>query len=564
MSKIINKVIIVGGVAGGASSATRLRRISEQVKIIMFEKGKNPSFANCGMPYFLGGQIQQRDALIVTSVNTLNKRYNVDVRIETEVVKIDRENKQVICRDKNNKEYVESYDKLILSTGAEPIVPPLEGIHHPKILTLRTLEDMDRIKELVDSSKRCCIIGGGFIGLEVAEAITHKGIKVDLVELLDQIMPPMDKEMTAPLHKDFEKQGVNLLLKEKCVKFSENQDGSVNVHLDSGKVIRTDFVVLSVGVKPENKLAIDSGLTVGQRGGIVVNEHMQTNDPDIYAVGDNSEIEDYVLKTRTQIPLAGIANRAGRISVNHMMGVKPDSFRGGQGTSILKGFDITIAGTGVSEKQLIRAGYKNYEKVYSPFNDHAGYYPGAKRMVIKLIFDTSKEREGKILGAQIVGEHEGIANRINAIAMAIQAGMTVYDLEESELAYSPQYGSAKDPVNMVGFIGAGVLRGDQRFIHYTDIQKNKDTTKYLFVDVRTPKEFGTGHFDGAMSVPLEELRDRLAELPKNDPNTVIVPYCKIGMRGYLALRVLRENGFDNCYNLSGGYETYEKLFKSNL
>ncbi|KAF0977831.1 hypothetical protein FDP41_003153 [Naegleria fowleri] len=551
----VSKVVIVGGVAGGASAATRLRRICEKVNIVLFEKGKNPSFANCGMPYYLGGQIASRDSLIVTGADTLRKRYNIDLRIETEVLSIDRTQKQVLCKTPL-REYFESYDKLILSTGAEPIIPPLEGVKHPKIHILRSLEDMDRIKQHVKPEKRCVIIGAGFIGCEVAEAITHAGVKVSIIELLDQVMPPMDKEMVAPLQNDYRSNGVDLLLQEKCVKFSEGENGTVNVHLESGKVVNADFVLLSVGVKPENKLAVESGLKVGPRGGIVVNEHCQTSDPDIYACGDNTEIEDFVLKNRTQVPLAGIANRQGRICVNHIFGKAPDSFRGAQGTSIMGGFNYTVASTGASEKSLQRAGYTSYDKVYTPINDHAGYYPGAKRMIIKLIFDTSKERYGKILGCQIVGEHNGIANRINAVAMAIQAGMTVFDLEESELAYSPQYGSAKDPVNMIGFIAAGVLRGEQRMVQIPQVLANR--SNYYLVDVRTPREWQSGHFEDAVHIPIDELRNRLSELPKDK---TIVTYCRIGMRGYMAQRILNEHGFDNALNLAGGFETYEKLYK---
>ncbi|EFC43923.1 predicted protein [Naegleria gruberi] len=555
MSSLIHKVVVVGGVAGGASAATRLRRICEKVSIVLFEKGKNPSFANCGMPYFLGGQIASRDSLIVTGVDTLKKRYNIDVRVETEVIKIDRANKQVICKAKES-EYSENYDKLVLSTGAEPIIPPWEGINNPLIHILRSLEDMDKIKQHIVPGKKGVIIGGGFIGCEVAEAITHAGVNVSIIELLDQIMPPMDKEMVQPLMEDYKASGVNLLLKEKCVKFGEGENGTVNVHLESGKVVNADFVLLSVGVKPENKLAVESGLKVGPRGGIVINENCQTSDPDIYACGDNTEIEDFVLKNRTQIPLAGIANRQGRIAVNHMFGKTPDSFRGAQGTSIMGGFNYTIAGTGASEKSLQRVGYTTYEKVYTPVNDHAGYYPGAKRMILKLIFDTSKENYGKILGAQIVGEHNGIANRINAIAMAIQGGMTVFDLEESELAYSPQYGSAKDPVNMIGFIASGLLRGEQRMVHIPEVLANRD--QYALVDVRTPREFQSGHFEGAIHIPIEQLREKISELPKDK---TIVTYCKIGMRGYMAQRILNENGLENVKNLAGGFETFEKLFK---
>lgn len=551
--ELIKKVVIVGGVAGGASSAARLRRISEKVHIVLFERGKNPSFANCGMPYFLGGQIASRDSLIVTPISTLKKRYNIDVRIETEVIRIDREKKQVLCKSKE-EEYRETYDKLILSTGAEPVIPPLEGVHHPRVFVLRSLEDMDKIKQHVKPNNRCCIIGAGFIGLEVAEAIVHQGVKCQIVELLDQIMPPMDKEMVTPLMKDYQKHGVELMLSKKCTKFSEGSDGTIIVHLESGEEINVDFVVLSVGVRPENKLAIESGLKVGPRGGIVINKHCQTEDADIYACGDNTEIEDFVLKNKTQVPLAGIANRQARLAVNHMFGLKPDSFRGAQATSILKGFDYTIAATGASEKALIRAGITNYDVVYTPINDHASYYPGAKRMIIKLLFERSS---GKILGCQIVGEHEGIANRINAIAIAIQGGMTVFDLEEAELAYSPQYGMAKDPVNMIGFIAAGVIRGEQKMIQLKEFLANRD--KYIVIDVRTPNEYQAGHIDNALHIPIEELRNRLHEIP-NDPSKKIITYCRIGMRGYMALRILNQNGYENVANLCGGYETFQKLY----
>lgn len=363
----------------------------------------------------------------------------------------------------------------------------------------------------------------------------------------------MDKEMVIPLMRDYRSNGVELLLQEKCVKFDEGDNGTVNVHLESGKVLNADFVLLSVGVKPENKLAVESGLKVGPRGGIVVNQHCQTTDPDIYACGDNTEIEDFVLKSRTQIPLAGIANRQGRICADHIFGQTPDSFRGAQGTSIMRGFNNTVASTGASEKSLIRANYTTYDKVYTPINDHAGYYPGAKRMVMKLLFDT---RDGKILGCQIVGEHNGIANRINAIAMAIQGGMSVYDLEEAELAYSPQYGSAKDPVNMIGFIASGVMRGEQRMVQIPEILAHPD--QYYLVDVRTLNEYQSGHFQGAVHIPIEQLRNRLNEIPKDKK---IATYCRIGMRGYMGMRILVENGFDNTVNICGGFETYEKLFK---
>jgi NADPH-dependent 2,4-dienoyl-CoA reductase/sulfur reductase-like enzyme/rhodanese-related sulfurtransferase len=544
------KVVIVGGVAGGASAAARARRLSESAEIVLLERGQYVSFANCGLPYYVGEEIKQREKLIVTSPERLRKRFRIDVRVGSNVTQIHRSKKTITVIDSSTgKTYEEPYDKLILSPGASPFKPPIPGCDLPPVLTLRTLEDVDRIKHLVDSGIRdAMVIGGGFIGLEMVENLVKRGVRTTLVQLADQIMVTMDREMTTPIVADLKKHGVDLLLREQAESVEKTDNGRLRVKLAGGSVLETDMVLLGVGVRPENRLAIQAELSVGNRGGIVTNQYMQTNDPDIYAVGDAVEVEDFVLKSRAQIALAGPANRQGRLAADHIFG-RTVPYRGTQGTSIVRVFDTVAASTGVNERTL-RSLSIPFERVYIHPANHAGYYPDAEGMSIKLLF---RVPTGEVLGAQIVGG-EGVDKRIDVLAMAIQGGMTVFDLEEAELAYSPQFGSAKDPVNMVGFVAAGVLREDHPVVHVDELSKQQDA---LVVDVRSSDEHKLGAIPGAVSIPVDELRDRLGELANSlKAGQTIITYCQVGQRGYLATRILMQRGY-NVKNLSGGYRAYQ-------
>jgi NADPH-dependent 2,4-dienoyl-CoA reductase/sulfur reductase-like enzyme/rhodanese-related sulfurtransferase len=542
------KIVIVGGVAGGASAAARARRLSEEAEIIVFERGPDPSFANCGLPYYIGGEIAERDKLLVAPKQMLIDRHRLDVRTLQSVESIDRQRKTVTVKNlADGSTYGESYDKLILSPGASPLRPPILGIDLDGIYTLRDLRDADRLHEVAFHAKRAVVVGGGFIGLEMAENLVRRGVHTAVVELADQVLPPWDREMTTPIAEHLRANGVELILADSAAEFVAAERGLV-VKLKSGRELPADLVVLSVGVRPENALATAAGLEVGPRGGIRVNEHMQTTDPDIYAVGDAAEVKDFNTGDRTQIPLAGPANRQGRIAADHIFG-RDSTYRGTQGTAVVGVFGMTAAMTGLSEKVLERIGRK-YETIYLHPSHHAGYYPGAEKMSLKLLFDP---QDGAILGAQAVGR-DGVDKRIDVLAMAIQGRMTVFDLEEAELAYAPQYGAAKDPINMAGFIAAGVVRGDVRVVHVAELPKLAAEGAQL-LDVRTPAEFNCGHIDGALNVPIDELRDRLGKLDRQKP---IVAYCQVGQRGYLASRVLTQAGY-GVANLSGGYSTYRQV-----
>jgi len=542
------KLLIVGGVAGGASAAARARRLAEDASIVLFERGPDVSFANCGLPYYVGGEIAERNKLLVVTPELLQSRFRLDVRVRSSVEAIDRSAKKVRVRDlASGREYEEAYDKLILAPGAAPLRPPIPGIDLPGVFTLRNLQDVDHIKDRVDHGvKRAAVVGAGFIGLELVENFVRRGIAVTVVELQDQVLPPFDKEMTTPLAEHLAAKGVSLLLGQSAEAFEQGPD-DLTVVLKSGIRLTAQLVVLGVGVRPENKLAIDAGLQVGPRGGIRVNEHLQTTDPDIYAVGDAIEVKDFVTGEPTQVPLAGPANRQGRIAADHIFGWAA-RYRGTQGTAIVRVFDRTAAMTGASEKVLRRA-RRPYRKVYVHPTNHAGYYPGAEAMTIKLLFDPET---GRVLGAQAVGG-AGVDKRIDVLAMAIQAGMTVFNLEESELAYSPQYGSAKDPINMAGFVAAGLLRGDHPQVDVEIVLNDATEQRPFLVDVRTPQEFSRGHIPGAVNIPLDELRSRLEELPKGKK---IAAYCQVGQRGYLATRILLQAGFP-AVNIGGGYKTYQ-------
>jgi NADPH-dependent 2,4-dienoyl-CoA reductase/sulfur reductase-like enzyme/rhodanese-related sulfurtransferase len=546
MSNKKKRILIVGGVAGGASAAARARRLSEDAEITLFERGKYISFANCGLPYHISGAIPNRKKLLVQTPDAMRKRFRIDVRTRNEVISVNREKKEVIVRDhEGKKDYSEPYDALILSPGAEPNRPPLPGVDSKHVLTLRSMNDMDAIIKVMKDNKpdRAVVVGGGYIGLEITEALCERGVKVTLVELAPQIMVTADLEMTAPVKQELSLHGVDLRLNTSITAINEDEEGS-SVVLSTGDTVRCGLIVLCIGVKPEIKLAYEAGIEIGKRGGIVVDEHMRTSDPDIYAVGDAVEVTDLVGGFQTLIPLAGPANRQGRIAADNIFG-HGSTYKKTQGTAICKVFDLTIGMTGMNEKGLIRTGTP-YEKIYIHPANHATYYPGASPISIKLLFNPES---GVILGSQAVG-HSGIDKRIDVLATAIRAGMTVYDLEHLELTYAPPYGSAKDPVNYAGFVAANVLRGEARICQYEDVANPGDDQ--FLVDVRTTAEIEAGNIPGAHNIPVDELRGRLGELPKNKEILVI---CQVGLRSYLAYRILTQHGF-RCQYFSGGYKTY--------
>lgn len=542
------KVVIVGGVAGGASAAARLRRINEDAEILLIEKGEHISFANCGLPYYIGEVIKEKEKLLVQTPEKMKERFNIDVRVNSEVTKINPQNKTVeIFNIAENKVYTENYDKLILSPGAEPIKPRLAGIESPKIFTLRNIPDTYRIKDYVDIKKpsRAVIVGAGFIGLEVAENLHAMGVKVTVVELADHVIGPLDFEMAAIVHQHLKAKNVELYLKDGVASFNDKGQ-NIDVSLSSGKIINTDMVIMGIGVRPETRLAVDAGLKIGKTGGIYVNEYLQTSDPDIYAVGDAIEIKDFVSGNEALIPLAGPANKQGRIAANNICGQK-ETFDGTQGTSIVKIFDITVAVSGNNERILNKNGV-DYEKSFTHTASHASYYPGAIPMSIKLLFNKA---DGKILGAQIVG-YDGVDKRMDVLSTAMRAGMTVYDLEKLELAYAPPYSSAKDPVNIAGFTASNILKKDSVIFHWNEVA-SIDPEKGILLDVRTQEESQLGTIPGSVNVPLDEIRDRINEIPKN--RTIYI-FCQVGLRGYLAARILTQKGYKDVRNLSGGYRTY--------
>jgi len=541
------RILIVGGVAGGASAATRARRLSEDAEIVLFERGEHISFANCGMPYHIGGTIADRGRLLVQTPEGMRERYRLDVRTRTEVLRIDRAARKVLVRNlATGEEIEEPYDALILSPGAAPVRPPIPGADHPLVFTLRTLGDMDRIKQVVDEQKpaQAVVIGGGYIGLEMTEALRQRGVGVTLVELAAQVFSAADPEMVAPIQQELESNGVDLRLGASVTAIRE-EDGRLEVRLSTGEAVACGLAIMAIGVRPEATLARDAGLATGQFGGIVVDEHMRTSDPAIYAIGDAVEVPHLVGGRPAFIPLAGPANRQGRIAADNIFG-RPSVYKSSQGTAICKVFGLAIGMTGLSEKALKRAG-RPYEKVYIHPTSHAGYYPGAKQMSLKLLFDP---KGGGILGAQAVGA-DGIDKRIDVLAVAMRAHMTVHDLKDLELSYAPPYGSAKDPVNYAGFVASNVLAGDVALCHVADVTSPRPDQ--VLLDVRTPGEVEAGTIPGARNIPVDELRTRLAELPKDKE---ILAFCQVGLRGYLACRILSQNGF-KCRNLSGGYKTYK-------
>jgi CoA-disulfide reductase len=544
------KVVIVGGVAGGATTAARLRRLDEQTEIVMIERGEYISFANCGLPYYIGGAIQERDALLVQTVEGMSKKFNMDIRNLCEVTRIDRERKVVEIKNlKTGETYEEDYDVLVLSPGASPIKPPIPGINEAEALfTLRNIPDTDKIKAYVDEQqpKKATVIGGGFIGVEMAENLWERGVEVTLVEMADQIMAPIDFEMASILHQHLREKGVNLVLEDGVKSFEKN--GKL-INLNSGKQIDTDLVILAIGVAPENKLAKDAGLELGLRGAIRVNERLQTADESIYAIGDAIEVKDYINGQATHIPLAWPANRQGRIVADHINGID-SKYQGTLGTSIAKVFDMTVAATGNNEKALKRLGI-SYDVVHVHPSSHAGYYPGAFPIALKLIFDRDT---GKIFGAQAVS-YDGADKRIDVLATAIKGGMTIFDLPDLELAYAPPYSSAKDPVNMAGYAAKNLAEGLVETVQWHEINDILADGGYL-IDVREPIERDMGMIEGSVNIPLGELRDRLGEIPTKE----VYVYCQVGLRGYLATRILMQAGF-KVKNLDGGYKTYSCVYE---
>jgi NADPH-dependent 2,4-dienoyl-CoA reductase/sulfur reductase-like enzyme/rhodanese-related sulfurtransferase len=548
------KIIIVGGVAGGASCAARLRRLDEKAEILMVERGPYVSYANCGLPYHISGVIEKESSLLVATEATFRGQFAVDCRTNCEVVGIAAKKKTVELKNHVSGEVTtEKYDKLVLSPGSAPIRPPLPGIDLPGIFSVRTVPDARDIRawisrndlpdhsetgfQAVTKAKRAVVVGGGFIGLEMAENLVHLGLEVTLVEMLDQVMPPLDPEMARLVEAHLEKHGVRLALSDAVAGFKQTASGALEVLTKSGKAHPADIVIMAIGVRPETALAKMAGIEIGERGGIRVDEHMRTSDPDIFAVGDAVEVKDFVTGQWSLIPLAGPANRQGRIAADVIAG-RNSRFRGTQGTSICLVFEAAVASTGVSEKVLVKLGDKDYEKIYLYPNSHAGYYPGAKMLAIKVLF---RKSNGRLLGAQVLGQ-DGVTKRIDSFAMAIQMGCTIYDLEEAELCYAPPFGSAKDPVNFAGMVAANILHGDMPVTHWDSVKQG------FLLDVRNPPELAVESVPGALNIPLPELRKRLGELPRDREIFVI---CRSAQRAYYATRILLQNGF-KARNISGG------------
>ncbi len=539
------RILIVGGVAGGASCAARARRLSEEAEIILFDRGPYVSFANCGLPYYVGNVIKEEKKLLIATTELFRQRFNIEVRVENEILAIQRDEATIEIKDRREgRVYRESYDALVLAPGAAPIRPPLPGIDLPGIFALRTIPDSRRIRAWIEEQnvRRALIVGCGFIGLEMAENLTRRGLQVEMVEMASQVMPPLDPEMARPVERHLEEQGVGLHLGDGVAGFEQTPAGDLQVETQSGRKHRTDLVILGIGVRPETSLARAAGLELGERGGISVDDQMRTSDRKIWAVGDVVEVKDFVTGQAGLLPLAGPANRQGRIAADTIFGRK-SRFRGTQGTAVCGVFDLVVAMTGASEKTLRRI-QRKFAKVYAHPGHHVGYYPDAQPIHIKLLFDPE---DGRVLGAQAVGK-SGVAKRIDVLAMAIQKAATVFDLEEAELCYAPQFGAAKDPVNLVAMVAANFLRGDAPIEHWEDLEAGGDP----LLDVRSEEEFAAGHVEGARNIPLSALRERMGELPRGGPIRV---YCQVGQRGYYATRALRLNGLD-ARNLTGGFTTY--------
>ena len=545
------KVVIIGGVAGGASAAARLRRLDENAHIVVVERGPYISFANCGLPYYLGGTIQDRAALTLQTPESFKARFNVDVRVFSEAVSIQPDNKTITIHNHNTgEEYEESYDSLILSMGADAAMPPIPGIDSKKVFTVRNIPDTVAVKTYIEEhqAKKAVVAGGGFIGLEVAENLRDLGMDVTLVEMADQVIPSIDADMAAQVHGHMRQKGLHLLLGSALQKIEDTETGvSLTVN---GETIDADLLVMAIGVRPASEIAVKAGLPANAKGALIVNSAMETGVDGIYAVGDLIEITHFVTGEKGYIPLAGPANKQGRIAADNICGI-PSRYTGTQGSSILKVFDLAVASTGITEKTA-KALHLNYEKSFTFSANHATYYPGATNMSIKTIFEKDT---GKILGVQIVG-NDGVDKRCDVFATTIRAGMTAKDLTELELCYAPPFGSAKDPVNMAGYVIENMMSGLVKTFHWHDIEKiSKDPGAFL-LDTRNPMEYLVGTIPGFVNIPLDSLRDRLDEIPKD--KTIYVT-CQIGLRGYIAARILMQNGYD-VYNLSGGYRLYQTIF----
>ncbi|WP_332076201.1 FAD-dependent oxidoreductase [Paenibacillus sp. GYB004] len=539
------KILIVGGVAGGASAAARLRRLDEHADIILFERDGYISFANCGLPYYIGETIQERSKLMVQTPEGMKTRFNLDVRTHSEVIRVDPERKRVEVRSADKGIYEESYDFLILSPGAKPMKPPIPGIESGLIYTLRNIPDTDRIKAHVDQQnvKSAIVVGGGFIGVEMAENLRQRGLEVALVEAAPHVLAPFDTEMVAFAEKELEDHGVVLYLGDGVRTFRERDQG-IEVMLDSGTALPADMVILAIGVTPDTGFLKDSGIGLGPRGHIQVNEYMQTNKEGVYAVGDAVEVTDYVNGNVTAIPLAGPANKQGRIAADHICGLE-SAYKGTQGTAIIKIFGLTGASIGNNERALQRLGIP-YHVLYVHPNSHAAYYPGAAPIAIKLLFNG----QGKLLGAQAFGS-EGVDKRMDVISTVQRLGGTVYDLAELELSYAPPFSSAKDPVNMAGYLAGNILDGLAEVVTYKDVDQRTEGEQ-IVLDVRTKAEYDKGHIEGAVHIPVDELRSRMQELDKEKE---IYAYCAVGVRGHVASRILSQHGY-RVKNVTGGYRTY--------
>lgn len=541
------KIIIIGGVAGGASAATRLRRMNETNEIIMFERSDYISFANCGLPYHIGETIKDRNNLLVQTVKGMKDRFGIDVRVKTEVLKINPKEKTVLAKNLvTGEKYEESYDKLLLSPGAEAFIPPIPGVHSKNIYSLRNMSDMDKIKSKVDKKvKRAVVIGAGFIGLEIAENLVERDIEVTIIEKSNQVLAPVDFEIASEVHQHIKEFKTELFLNDGAKEFIEIGD-KTKVKLESGIEIIADIIIMAIGVRPENKLALEAGLEIGKTGGIKVNEYLQTSDEDIYAVGDAIEVKHYINGAESLIPLAWPANRQGRIVADTILGIRQKPYTGSLGTSILKAFDLTVSATGLNEKTLKRLGIP-YMVTTVNRNDHASYYPGATPLTLKLIFN----KEGDILGAQAIG-YKGVDKRIDIIATAIKGNLKVWDLQEVEVAYAPPYNSAKDPVNIAGYAAENMINGEHETFRYFEIDELLQDSNYQLLDVRTKMENRLGTIKDSINIDVNELRDNLDSL--NRDKTYLV-FCQVGLRGYLAYRILVQNGF-KVKNLDGGYRLW--------
>ena len=544
----MTKIVIVGGVAGGASAATRARRLDERAQIVLFERGPYVSFANCGLPYYVGNVIKERAKLAVQTPGSLHARFDLDVRVSSEVVAIDADAHEVTVRNlQTGESYTETYDKVLLSPGAEPMRPPLPGADLDRVLTVRGIPDVDRITNLLTqrSAKRCVVIGGGFIGIEMAENLCERGLDTTVVEMASHVIKSLDADMAADLHQELRKNGVALRLGTGVTAIRE-ADGALEVLTSDGEALPCDFAILAVGVRPESTLAQAAGIACGPRGHILVDDHLRTNLPDVYAVGDAIQVVDFVTGADTAIPLAGPANRQGRMAAENMLG-GDCRYTGTQGSSVVKVFSLCAASTGLTE-EAARAQGITYDKTYLTQGHHAGYYPGARMMGLKILWDP---QSGKLLGAQAVGP-EGVDKRIDVVATAIRFGADVRDLASLELCYAPPFGSAKDPVNMAGFVAENVLSGKLQQFFPEDVDDLPRDGSLTLVDVRTPGEHARGAIDGFVNIPVDDLRARLDEIPADKP---VYLHCKSGQRSYIACRILTGLGYD-CHNLAGGYDRY--------